>query len=204
MWSIAGWIHNKHRNSLAQPTVEKAVRDHDNLVLSQTMIKRNKNVVSWDSQTTITEPEPVHGRTGCRRCVSYDVWTTTHRCIFTLKVSSNEQIPRKQACKISRKSPTRLLCRRRSKTILFKKKCKSFNGWWNQRELEHMLQLSMTMRSVINSHRTTGTSMLIIDNPPWSVILGSEQWRTANCNQKMQTVNWQSQWCHCNQQNWQQ
>ncbi len=27
----------------------------------------NKNVVTWDSQTAITEPEPVHGRTGCRR-----------------------------------------------------------------------------------------------------------------------------------------
>ncbi len=33
MWNIGGWIHNKHRNRLAQPTVEKAVRDHDNLVL---------------------------------------------------------------------------------------------------------------------------------------------------------------------------
>jgi hypothetical protein len=57
MWSIAGWIHNKHRNRLhrlTQPTVEKAVRAHDNLVLRKTMMERNKDVVVWDSQTTIT------------------------------------------------------------------------------------------------------------------------------------------------------
>jgi hypothetical protein len=62
MWSIAGWIHSEHRNRLAQPTVEKFVRVHDNLVLTKTMMERNKNVVVWDSQTLITEP--VHGRTG--------------------------------------------------------------------------------------------------------------------------------------------
>jgi hypothetical protein len=47
--------------------VEKAVRTHVNLVLRKTMMERNKNVVSWDSQTAIAEPEPVHGRTGCGR-----------------------------------------------------------------------------------------------------------------------------------------
>ena len=57
MWSIEGWIHNKHRNRLAQPTVEKAVRAHGNLVLRKAMMERNKNVVTWDSQTTITEPD---------------------------------------------------------------------------------------------------------------------------------------------------
>ena len=60
MWSITGWIHSKRRNRLAQPTVEKAVRAHDNLVLRKTMMERNKNVVAWDSQTAITEPEPVN------------------------------------------------------------------------------------------------------------------------------------------------
>ena len=48
----------------------KAVRTHDNLVLRKDMMERNKNMVDWDSQTAIsaiTEPEPVHGRTGCRR-----------------------------------------------------------------------------------------------------------------------------------------
>ncbi len=67
MWNIAGWIHSKRRKRLAQQTVERAVRAHGNLVLRKTMMKRNKNVVSWDSQTVITEPEPVHGRTGFRR-----------------------------------------------------------------------------------------------------------------------------------------
>ncbi len=57
MWSIAGWIHNKRRNRLAQPTVEKSVRDHGNLVLRKVMMERNKNVVAWDSQTVITEPD---------------------------------------------------------------------------------------------------------------------------------------------------
>ena len=57
MWSIVGWIHSKHRNRLAQPTVEKAVRDHGNLVLRKAMMERNKNVVVWDSQTAITEPD---------------------------------------------------------------------------------------------------------------------------------------------------
>ena len=57
MWSIAGWIHSKRRNRLAQPTVGKAVRAHVNLVLRKTMMQRNKNVVAWDSQTAITEPD---------------------------------------------------------------------------------------------------------------------------------------------------
>jgi hypothetical protein len=57
MWSIAGWIHSKRRNRLAQPTVEKAVRAHGNLVLRKAMMQRNKNVVAWDSQTAITEPD---------------------------------------------------------------------------------------------------------------------------------------------------
>ena len=57
MWSIAGLIHSKRRNRLAQPTVEKAVRAHDNLVLRKAMMERNKNVVDWDSQTAITEPD---------------------------------------------------------------------------------------------------------------------------------------------------
>jgi hypothetical protein len=37
------------------------VTAHGNLVLRKVMMERNKNVVSWNSQT-------VHGRTGCRRC----------------------------------------------------------------------------------------------------------------------------------------
>jgi hypothetical protein len=37
--------------------VEKAVRAHGNLVLRKAMMQRNKNVVAWDSQTAITEPD---------------------------------------------------------------------------------------------------------------------------------------------------
>jgi hypothetical protein len=37
--------------------VEKSVRTHDNLVLRKVMMEKNKNVVSWDSQTVITEPD---------------------------------------------------------------------------------------------------------------------------------------------------
>ena len=50
MWSIAGWIHSKRRNRLTQPTVEKAVCVHVNLVLRKVMMERNKNVVVWDSR----------------------------------------------------------------------------------------------------------------------------------------------------------
>ena len=50
-------MYSKRRNKLAQPTVGKAVRAHDNLVLRKTMMARNKNVVAWDSQTVITELE---------------------------------------------------------------------------------------------------------------------------------------------------
>ena len=57
MWNITGWIRNKHRNRLTQPTVEKIVRVHDNLVLRKVMMERNKDVVVWDSPTTITEPD---------------------------------------------------------------------------------------------------------------------------------------------------
>jgi len=47
------WFSKK----LCSATVEKAVRAHDNLVLRKTMMERNKNVVVWDSQTAITEPD---------------------------------------------------------------------------------------------------------------------------------------------------
>ena len=37
--------------------MEKTVRAHGNLVLRKDMMERNKNVVDWDSQTAITEPD---------------------------------------------------------------------------------------------------------------------------------------------------
>ena len=46
--------------------------------------------------------------------------------------------------------------------MLLHKKCKDYNSWYKPRELEHMLQLSMPMRSVIRSHRKTGTSLIIV------------------------------------------
>ena len=57
MWSIAGWIHNKRRNRLAQPNVEKAVRAHGNLVLRKAMLLSRQQKVAWDSQTHISEPD---------------------------------------------------------------------------------------------------------------------------------------------------
>ena len=57
MWSIKGWIHNKHRNRLAQPNVERAVRAHGNLVLREVMLLSKQQKVTWDSQTRISEPE---------------------------------------------------------------------------------------------------------------------------------------------------
>ena len=42
------------------------------------------------------------------------------------------------------------------------KEYKICNGCWNQRELEHMLPVPMMMRTVVTSHRTTGTSLIIV------------------------------------------
>ena len=57
MWSIEGWIHNKRRNRLAQPNVERAVRAHGNLVLRKAMLLSKQQKVAWDSQTRISEPD---------------------------------------------------------------------------------------------------------------------------------------------------
>jgi hypothetical protein len=46
--------------------------------------------------------------------------------------------------------------------MLLNKKCKGCNSCYKPRELEHMPQLPMTMRSVIKSHRTTWTSLIIV------------------------------------------
>jgi hypothetical protein len=57
MWRIEGWIHNKCRNRLPQPNVEKAVRAHDNLVLTKVILLSRQQKVAWDSQTRISEPD---------------------------------------------------------------------------------------------------------------------------------------------------
>jgi hypothetical protein len=46
MWSIEGWIHNKHRNRLAQPNVERAVRAHGNLVLRKAILLSKEQKVA--------------------------------------------------------------------------------------------------------------------------------------------------------------
>ena len=57
MWIIEGWIHNKPRNRLTQPNVERAVRAHGNLVLRKViLLSKEQNVVS-DWQTRISEPD---------------------------------------------------------------------------------------------------------------------------------------------------
>jgi len=57
MWSIEGWIHNKRRNRLAQPNMEKAVVAHGNLVLRKAILLSRQQKVAWDSQTRISEPD---------------------------------------------------------------------------------------------------------------------------------------------------
>jgi hypothetical protein len=57
MWSIEGWIHNKRRNRLAQPNIERAVHAHGNLVLRKAILLSKKQKVAWDSQTRICEPD---------------------------------------------------------------------------------------------------------------------------------------------------
>ena len=47
---IEGWIHNKRRNRLAQPNVERAVRAHGNLVL-------RKAILLSKEETHISEPD---------------------------------------------------------------------------------------------------------------------------------------------------
>ena len=50
-------IHNKRRNRLAQPNVERAVRAHGNLVLRKAMLLSREQKVAWDLQTRISEPD---------------------------------------------------------------------------------------------------------------------------------------------------
>jgi hypothetical protein len=57
MWNIEGWIHNKHRNRLTHPNVEKVVRVNDNLVLRKTILLSRQEKVVWDSKTHICEPD---------------------------------------------------------------------------------------------------------------------------------------------------
>ncbi len=57
MWSIEGWIHNKCRNRLAEPNVERTVRAHVNLVLRKAILQSKEQKVAWDSQTRISEPD---------------------------------------------------------------------------------------------------------------------------------------------------
>jgi hypothetical protein len=57
MWNIEGWIHNKLRNRLAQPNVERVVCASDNLTLRKDMLLSKHQKVTWDSQTRISEPD---------------------------------------------------------------------------------------------------------------------------------------------------
>jgi hypothetical protein len=57
MWSIEGWIHNKRRNRLVQPNIERAVHAHGNLVLRKAILLSKEQKVAWDSETRICEPD---------------------------------------------------------------------------------------------------------------------------------------------------
>ena len=66
-----------------------------------------------------------------------------------------------EQAKFAQKPQTRLLCTCRIKRMLLNKKCKGCNSCYKPRELEHILQQTMPMRSVITKHRTTGILLII-------------------------------------------
>jgi hypothetical protein len=57
MWNIEGWIHNKHRNRLEQPNIDRTVSVHDNVVLRKYILSSKEKKVELDSQTRICEPD---------------------------------------------------------------------------------------------------------------------------------------------------
>jgi hypothetical protein len=46
-WSIEGWVHNKRRNRLQQPLVEKLVRGHGNYMFMKHEEAKRQNRIIW-------------------------------------------------------------------------------------------------------------------------------------------------------------
>jgi hypothetical protein len=57
-WSIEGWIHSKKRNRLGQTNVERLVRSHTNLLLEALLEDWQDEILPWDIELIIEEPEP--------------------------------------------------------------------------------------------------------------------------------------------------
>ena len=55
-WSIEGWIHSQRRNRLDQKLVEKLVRTHTNLVLTESLDDTLRHLLPWDIEFVIDEP----------------------------------------------------------------------------------------------------------------------------------------------------
>ena len=56
-WSIEGWIHSKKRNRLGQKHVERLVRTHTNLLLERALDEWRAEVLPWELEMIIQEPE---------------------------------------------------------------------------------------------------------------------------------------------------
>ena len=56
-WSIEGWIHSKKRNRLGQKNVERLVRAHTNLILEAVLEDWEANVLPWEVEMVVEEPE---------------------------------------------------------------------------------------------------------------------------------------------------
>ena len=55
-WSIEGWIHSKRRNSIHQTLVEKLVRAHTNLVLTESLDDALHHLLPWDIELSSMSP----------------------------------------------------------------------------------------------------------------------------------------------------
>lgn len=56
-WSVEDWIHSKKRNRLGQTTVERLVRCHTNLLLEDLLRDWESNVLPWELEMVVDEPE---------------------------------------------------------------------------------------------------------------------------------------------------
>lgn len=57
-WSIEGWIHSKKRNRLGQDNVNRLIRAHTNLHLRSLLKDWVPQVLPWDIEMLIEDPEP--------------------------------------------------------------------------------------------------------------------------------------------------
>jgi hypothetical protein len=60
-WSIEGWIHSKRRNRLGQKLVERLVRAHMNMAVDHALDEAKKQLLPWDIELVIDEPEDLTG-----------------------------------------------------------------------------------------------------------------------------------------------